>query len=258
MNKVVNLYSNSISEEDRCKKQSYFMEFYLTTKYLEKVIKKSSRVLEVGCGTGFYAMEFHDKCKQYVGLDLVPAHIEAVNAKLKKKNIRNVVGIVGDATDIHFDDNAFDVVLILGPMYHLDKKGRDKAFKEAKRVCKPNGVIVWSYLNKVAVFSGLIATYEYREQISKDILANIIDKGQDKEGIFFYSTPEEQVQIAEKYALQVVKHIGLDGVGSHSKPIKSMNSRDFRLWAEFVEKTCELTSSLGANDHALIIAKNVK
>ena len=73
MNKVVNLYSNSISEEDRCKKQSYFMEFYLTTKYLEKVIKKSSRVLEVGCGTGFYAMEFHDKCKQYVGLDLVPA-----------------------------------------------------------------------------------------------------------------------------------------------------------------------------------------
>jgi ubiquinone/menaquinone biosynthesis C-methylase UbiE len=258
MNKVVNLYSNSISEEDRSKKQSYFMEFYLTTKYVEKLLKKTSKVLEVGCGTGFYAMEFHDKCKQYVGLDIVPKHIEAVNAKAKKKNIKNVTGVVGDATDIHFDDNSFDVVLILGPMYHLDKKAREKALKEAKRVCKPNGAIVWSYINKVAVFSGLIGTYEYREQISKDILANIIDKGQDKEGIFFYSTPEEQAAMAEKHNLPIVKHIGLDGVGSHAKPIKSMNSRDFKLWAEFVEKTCELTSSLGANDHALIISKNLK
>lgn len=258
MNKVVNLYSNAISEEDRSKKQSYFMEFYLTTKYLDKVIKKTSRVIEIGCGTGFYAMEFHDKCKQYIGLDIVPKHIDTLNAKIKKNNIKNVVGVVGDATDVHFDDNVFDVVLLLGPMYHMDKKSRDKAFKEAKRICKTNGVIVWSYLNKVAVFSGLIGTYEYREQISKDILNNIIDKGQDKEGIFYYSTPEEQEAVAGKHNLQVIKHIGLDGVGSHSKPVKSMNSRDFRLWAEFVEKTCELTSSIGANDHALIIAKNLK
>lgn len=258
MNKVVNVYNNAISEEERCKKQSYFMEFYLTKLYLDKVIKKRSKVIELGCGTGYYAMEFHDKCAQYVGLDIVPKHIEALNAKAKKLNISNIVGVVGDATDVHFEDNSFDVVLLLGPMYHLDKKSREKALMEAKRICKPNGVIAWAYLNKVAVFSGLVSTYEYRENISRDILTDIIDKGQDREGVFFYTTPEEQVALAHKYNFQIWKHIGLDGVGSHAKPVKMMTNRDYKLWAEFVEKTCELQSSLGANDHALIITKNIK
>ena len=176
MNKVVNVYNNAISEEERSKKQSYFMEFYLTKKYLEKVIKKTSKVIELGCGTGYYAMHFADKCKQYIGLDIVPKHIDELNKKLKKKNIQNVTGVVGDATDVHFENNSFDVVLLLGPMYHLDKKSRDKALLEAKRICKPNGFIVWAYLNKVAVFSGLVATYEFRETISKDIVAHIVDK----------------------------------------------------------------------------------
>lgn len=257
-NKVVNVYSKMISEEERSKKQSYFMEFYLTTKYLSKIIKKTSKVAELGCGTGYYAMQFHDKCKQYVGVDIVPKHIDALNKKVKAKEIKNVVGVVGDATDVHFENNSFDVVLLLGPMYHLDRKSREKALLEAKRICKPNGFIVWAYLNKVSVFSGLVSTYEYRENISKDILAHIIDKGQDKEGVFFYTTPEEQVATASKYKLEVVKHIGLDGVGSHSKVVKSMTNRDFKLWIEFVEKTCELQSSIGANDHALIMTKNMK
>ena len=258
MNKVVEVYSTHISEEDRSKKQSYFMEFYLTEKYLSKVIKKTSKVLEVGCATGYYAMQFHDKCKQYIGLDIVPKYINDLNNKVKKKGIKNVTGVVGDATDVHFENNSFDVVLLLGPIYHLDKKAREKALLEAKRVCKPNGVIVWAYLNKVSVFSGLVATYEYREVISKEILAQIIDKGQDKDGIFFYSTPEDQVALSGKYNLEILKHIGLDGVGSHSKVVKSMTSRDFKLWAEFVEKTCEIPSSIGANDHALLITRNLK
>ena len=57
---------------------------------------------------------------------------------------------------------------------------------------------------------------------------------------------------------EVLKHIGLDGVGSHSKVVKSMTARDFKLWAEFVEKTCELASSIGANDHALLNTRNLK
>lgn len=258
MNKVVNVYSHAISEEERSKKQSYFMEFYLTEKYLTKIIKKTSKVIELGCGTGYYAMRFYDKCKQYIGLDIVPAHIDALNKKAKKVNATNITGVVGDATNVHFENNSFDVVLLLGPMYHLDKKSREKALLEAKRICKPNGIIVWAYLNKVSVFSGLVSCYEYKEKISKEILTQIIEKGQDKEGIFFYTTPEEQVALANKFNLPVLKHIGLDGVGSHTKVVKSMTARDFRLWASFVEQTCELQSSLGANDHCLIITKNVK
>ena len=257
MNKVINVY-NAISEEDRSKKQSYFMEFYLTEKYLSKIIKKTSKVIELGCGTGYYAMKFHDKCKQYIGLDIVPNHINTLNKKIKKANIKNVAGVVGDATKVAFEENSFDVVLLLGPMYHLDKKSREKALSEAKRICKPGGHIVWAYLNKVAVFSGLVSTYEFREQISKEVLTQIIDKGQDSDGVFFYSTPEEQVTLARKFNLPVVKHIGLDGVGSHSKVVKSMTARDFKLWAAFVENTCELQSSIGANDHGLIITKNEK
>ena len=73
-----------------------------------------------------------------------------------KKNIgymKNVNAMQGDALDLsRFDDNSFDVTLLLGPMYHLfSKEDQHKALDEAIRVTKTDGVILVAFLSVHAV-----------------------------------------------------------------------------------------------------------
>ncbi|MEA4832672.1 hypothetical protein SDC9_153283 [bioreactor metagenome] len=52
------------------------LEYYYTKKHLEGFITKESKVLEVGCATGYYGMHYADKCGEYVGIDIYPPHIK--------------------------------------------------------------------------------------------------------------------------------------------------------------------------------------
>ena len=50
------------------------LEFHYTKKIINDFISRDSRILEIGCGTGYYGMYFADKCMKYVGIDLFQNH----------------------------------------------------------------------------------------------------------------------------------------------------------------------------------------
>jgi SAM-dependent methyltransferase len=59
--------------------------------------------------------------------------------------------IDGDARRLAFPAAAFDVVLILGPLFHLvQAKDRARALREARRVLKPGGLLVAAALSRFA------------------------------------------------------------------------------------------------------------
>ena len=60
MNKIEELY-NEYDEENRLlRSREAKVESDTTVKYLQKYIKKTTSVLEIGCGTGYYAFYFKD------------------------------------------------------------------------------------------------------------------------------------------------------------------------------------------------------
>ncbi len=65
------------------------LEFHFTKKLLEKYVSKQSKVVEIGCGTGYYRMFLSDKCKEYTGIDLIPENLEVFNEKIEKEKITN-------------------------------------------------------------------------------------------------------------------------------------------------------------------------
>src|SRR5690349_1863998 len=128
--KIAARYSQSNGEEGRESESRHnALEFHYTKKHLDGYITNEKRVLELGCGTGYYGMYYADKCAEYVGVDLFPLHIELFNQKIAQNNLRNVSCQLGDATKLEgIGDNSFDVVLCLGPMYHLPPDEREFVF----------------------------------------------------------------------------------------------------------------------------------
>ena len=78
-------------------------------------------VVDIGCGDGFYTIRFWDRAqpKSIVGLD--PAS-HAVAVANKNKENRPVQFLVGDAHQLPFPNDSFDVALVQSVLHHDDPK----------------------------------------------------------------------------------------------------------------------------------------
>ena len=95
-----------------------------------------ARWLDAGCGTGAFSELILRRCapKSLIGIDPAPAQIEYARKQFPKLDFR-----VGDAMDMPFADNEFDVVASALVIHFIPDRG--KAFAEMKRVARPGGVI---------------------------------------------------------------------------------------------------------------------
>ena len=120
--KIINLYGDGMEDGREKRSRSAGLEFHYTEKFLRPLIAAGARVIELGCGTGYYAFRLATLCEEYVGVDLTPKNIELFREKITASGFENIRAEVGDATDLtEISDHAFDAVLCLGPMYHLPR-----------------------------------------------------------------------------------------------------------------------------------------
>lgn len=250
-------YSKHCDEDQRAvSSRVNSIEFYYTKKFAGQYINLSTSVIEIGCGTGYYGMHFADKCKEYVGIDLSPENIAKFNGKIKSGKLNNVIAMVGDATKLdHIEDCRFDVVMALGPMYHLTANEKELAFSECKRICKFNGIIIFAYLNKAGAY--VRACLDFPDKYPDKNVTNIVLKeGTDdiRSGMFFYTMPEEIEEQAKSHGLSKIKNIGVDFIFKE-KLINGMNENQFEAWMELSDFLCESETCTGLSGHALIICR---
>lgn len=91
----------------------------------------ANSILEVGCGCGLLAKEFH-RCCNYMGVDY--------SSNIIKKHQELFSGhrvMVGQANDLPFEDSSFDFVFCFGVFQYLPNEGyASKAIGEMQRVAK--------------------------------------------------------------------------------------------------------------------------
>jgi lipopolysaccharide/colanic/teichoic acid biosynthesis glycosyltransferase/2-polyprenyl-3-methyl-5-hydroxy-6-metoxy-1,4-benzoquinol methylase len=102
---------------------------------------KDKDVLEVGCGSGIGLQCLSSVAKRVVGGDYDPNLVEK-----SKQNAGDQVAVQQmDAQDLPFDDQSFDVVLLLEALYYVPDAAR--FVKEARRVLRPGGVLLINSAN---------------------------------------------------------------------------------------------------------------
>ncbi|MDR2967782.1 MAG: class I SAM-dependent methyltransferase [Methanobacteriaceae archaeon] len=251
-------YANKSEENRATLSRADGLEFYFTKKLLEKYVNKQSSVIEIGCGTGYYGMFLSDKCKEYTGVDLTPENIELFNEKILNKKIKNISTIVGDATDlVNIRNNTFDIVLVLGPMYHLPPDERELVFSEAKRICKDNGIIIFAYINKYGAYlqCGILAFPDIypNQKANECVLIKGID---DVNPDFYYTIPEEIENSAKNHGLTKLKNVGVN-FAFNKEQINNMDEEKFRLWLDFSNYLCNSESCTGLSAHSLLVCKKI-
>jgi ubiquinone/menaquinone biosynthesis C-methylase UbiE len=97
-------------------------------------------VLDVACGAAHAAEQAAPHVRQVVGIDLTPALLELGADRLRDAGITNVLLQEGNATELPFVDNSFDLVVCRGALHHFMDPGG--AVAEMARVCRPGGRVV--------------------------------------------------------------------------------------------------------------------
>jgi ubiquinone/menaquinone biosynthesis C-methylase UbiE len=250
-------YSDAEREENRSTRtKAHGIEFYFTKKILDEYVFLESNIIEIGCGTGYYGMYLSDKCKSYIGIDITEENIKYFEKKIEKVNLNNVKALTGDATNLNnIVDNYYDLVLVFGPMYHLIPDDRDLVFKEAKRICKNDGIIIFAYINKFGAYiKGILGKPEFypNEKANEYILKKETDDIMP--GVFYYTTPQDISNRAKYYGLNIVKNVGVDFL-FNMEQINKMDDEKYKHWQEFSEYLCNDESCTGLSIHGLLICR---
>lgn len=110
---------------------------------LEHIVKaKPKKILEVGCGRGFYikSVSLCDFPTEIVGIDVSKQYLEA--ARRLNKNDKRVALKKGSIYNLPYPDNYFDCIICSEVLEHLDD---DLAgAKELHRVLAPKGIALYS------------------------------------------------------------------------------------------------------------------
>lgn len=120
------------------------LEYLRTLELLDRVLPPPpARVLDVGGGTGVYAAPLCERGYSVHVVDPVALHVEQATEIARERGLDDLTASLGDARDLRTFGSGYDGVLLLGPLYHLiDHDDRSRAFGEAVRVARPDGVVV--------------------------------------------------------------------------------------------------------------------
>jgi SAM-dependent methyltransferase len=97
-----------------------------------------AKILDVGCAKGFMLRDFKKLLPEctVAGIDISEYAIENAHPEVKEFLVR------GNATELPFNDESFDLVLSINTIHNLDLKDCTKALAEIERVTKANSFIV--------------------------------------------------------------------------------------------------------------------
>lgn len=104
---------------------------------LKPFLKKEATCLDVGSGRGQWIMKLARLGHRILGIDYLDTLVHELNHQIKQEGYeRRARCLFGEATNIPFTDDSFDVITNIGQFQHLKKEDWVPYFNELKRVLK--------------------------------------------------------------------------------------------------------------------------
>jgi SAM-dependent methyltransferase len=178
-----------------------------------------ARVLDVGGGPGVYAAWLTDAGYDVRLVDATPLHVREARERAQGR----FSAVEGDARSLAEPDQSYDVVLLLGPLYHLTERGdRLAALREAHRVLRPGGIVAAAAISRFAslldgLYGGYLSDPTFWPLVERD-LADGQHRSPTGAAESFFTTayfhrPEELRGEVEAAAFRIDGLFGVEGPG---------------------------------------------
>lgn len=254
---IINSFYTEVDEEQRLQKSRHGqLEYRTTMEYIHRLAPENAAILEVGAGTGRYSISLAKEGYEVTAIELLENNLKVL--KENSQGVQKLQAFQGDALDLsRWEDDTFDLTLVLGPMYHLyEKEQIHKAIDEAIRVTKKEGVIFFAFLSVHAI---LFNNY-LKENLQDGIEENFTEKYEIRHFEEQLFTGYDIVEFEELFAEKEIEYISTVAADTILELARNrmdfvMSDEDFEAFSRYHLATCEKRELLGSSSHLLYICK---
>ena len=252
-------YYASHDEEGRLLSQHGQVEYLTTMKYIRRCLSGVSEptILEVGAGTGRYSVALAREGFSVTAVELVAHNLEILKAKLD--GTEPITVLQGNALDLSaLPAEAFDLTMVLGPMYHLyTRADKRQALSEAVRVTKPGGFLLVAYcMSDPTVVQYVFGANHLREVLDKNLILPDWHCASDPAELFDLVRTEDIASLDAELPVERILLAATDGATHYRRDlIDAMDRETFGKWLEYHFAVCERQDLIGASHHTLDVLR---
>jgi ubiquinone/menaquinone biosynthesis C-methylase UbiE len=249
-------------ERDRLAAGVGRVEFARTVEIVERALPPPGSVIaDIGGGPGRYTDWLVDAGYRVIHRDVVAHHVDQV----RRRHGTRVDSAVGDARALDLGDDTADVVLLLGPLYHLvNRQDRLQALREARRVVRREGIVHAAAITRWAPrLHGMLVQ---RVHLQYPVMGEMIDKMErtgtmpplhDSSFNGYAHTPDELRDEVRASDLALESLVGLEGISFALVDIDDrMNDPQERaLLLDVLRAVESVPDLLGLGPHLLATAR---
>ena len=187
--------------------------------------------------------------------------MEIMNSKTA--GIHNIKTHQGSALDLsRFEDESFDLTLVLGPMYHMyTQKDKQKVLEEAIRVTKKKGHIFVAYcMNEATVIQFTFKAGKIWDCINNHMFTDDFKCISEEKDLFEMVRLEEIDELNAQFSnVKRIQIVAADGAANYMREcVDAMDEATFDLWMKYHFSICERMDLIGATNHSLDILEKIQ
>jgi S-adenosylmethionine-dependent methyltransferase len=257
-------YYNSDPERERCRLEEHRLEYDLTWRYLERYLPCQGSILEVGAATGRYTLELAKRGYAVTAVDLSAALIEECRKSIADERLeRQVRLLVADARDLGpLAEKGFDVVLLMGPLYHLVAEAdRKAALKQAYDRLREGGIIFSAFISRFGILGDLLKNVPGWIENQAEVRA-LLERGKRPDdsppGGFrgYFAQISEIAPLHEAIGFETLALAGVEpAISADDESYNQLQGKQRQLWLDLLYEMSAERSIIAASRHLLYIGR---
>lgn len=177
--------------------------------FITHILKdKSARILDLGCGPGFYTQLLAEQGYQCVGVDFSPASIEYAKAQSEKQKL-SIDYVLADIRDYENDERFDLVMLTFGEFNVFSRADAEKILAKASSLLSRGGVLLvevhtFDEVKRQGLMAPTWQRYEtglFSEQAHLLLQENIWNEEQKSAITHYYVIDGESAEVTEYSAM---------------------------------------------------------
>lgn len=149
-------FYNGGAEIGRLERGLGVVEFDRSKEIIGRYLAGTMSICDIGGGIGMYSDWLAGLGHDVTLVELAPTAVQYAEEHMTS----SYRAMVGDARELDLPDKSFDMVLLMGPLYHLmNREDRLIALSEARRVLKSSGILIAAGISKFSSATWALSVY---------------------------------------------------------------------------------------------------